>query len=426
MPRLWLFRSQRSPPGPRAPKRPRSTPTTSAASSTGADGPEAGVWVIAETDAFADALREDRRHRRPRPLRRSRSAAGRLSALGARLRPRGFRQGRPARPGKTLNLTRRRRRRRPPRRSRVSGRVLVLDDEGAAGERSRALARRRQSVPRVGQEPVVHRLPSDRPARDAHVAAEFASHESHEALGAAHSIRPGRRTDARVRDESARRRAAEVSRRVDRPRRGRRAAARATRSGRSGVERNIVATVRDWSTDKAYMHDLSGTDRRNPTVNAYGKLYGAPELSTDEFPILDPKTNTATVAPRARSQDPNTPTTQEHAADATVRRTGAAKRSGTARRTRTTRCSMSKAASGTRPSCARRTTRPRICKAGSDHPSAKLFPLRALRPAAVRLRSEDARSTRSSTRATRRITCSSPRTRTTRCGRAAAVPSSAG
>jgi hypothetical protein len=75
-----------------------------------------------------------------------------------------------------------------------------------------------------------------------------------------------------------------------------------------GVERNIVATVRDWSTDKAYMHDLSGTDRRNPTVNPYGRLYGSPELSTDEFPILDPRTNTATSL-HAPVQDPNTPTT---------------------------------------------------------------------------------------------------------------------
>src|SRR5690606_4426505 len=48
-----------------------------------------------------------------------------------------------------------------------------------------------------------------------------------------------------------------------------------------GMERNVVITVRDWSNPKAYMHDLSGTDRRNPTVNAYGPLYGAPELSTD-------------------------------------------------------------------------------------------------------------------------------------------------
>jgi hypothetical protein len=77
-----------------------------------------------------------------------------------------------------------------------------------------------------------------------------------------------------------------------------------------GVERNIVATVRDWSSPQFYMHDLSGTDRRKPTVNGYGKLYGAPELSTDEFPILDPKANTATVL-HAPVQDPKTPSTHE-------------------------------------------------------------------------------------------------------------------
>src|SRR5690606_7328041 len=62
----------------------------------------------------------------------------------------------------------------------------------------------------------------------------------------------------------------------------------------SGIERNVVATVRDWADEKVYMHDLSSTDRRDPTVNAYGRIYGAPELSTDDFPILDPVANTAT------------------------------------------------------------------------------------------------------------------------------------
>jgi hypothetical protein len=61
-----------------------------------------------------------------------------------------------------------------------------------------------------------------------------------------------------------------------------------------GLERNVVATVRDWLDDKHYLHDLTGTDRRKPTVNGYGALYGAPELSTDNMPIIDPKTNTAT------------------------------------------------------------------------------------------------------------------------------------
>jgi hypothetical protein len=62
-----------------------------------------------------------------------------------------------------------------------------------------------------------------------------------------------------------------------------------------GIERNVVATVRDWLDDKHYLHDLSGTDRRKPTVNGYGPLYGAPELSTDNMPIFDPKTNTASI-----------------------------------------------------------------------------------------------------------------------------------
>src|SRR5713101_2292131 len=50
-----------------------------------------------------------------------------------------------------------------------------------------------------------------------------------------------------------------------------------------GLERNIVLTLWDWSTPTGYMHDLISTDRRKPTVNAYGKLYGATEESTDYF-----------------------------------------------------------------------------------------------------------------------------------------------
>lgn len=78
----------------------------------------------------------------------------------------------------------------------------------------------------------------------------------------------------------------------------------------SGVERNIVATVRDWSEPQFYMHDLSGTDRRNPTVNGYGRLYGAPELSTDKMPILDPVANTASEF-TLPVRDEDTPTTNE-------------------------------------------------------------------------------------------------------------------
>ncbi len=63
----------------------------------------------------------------------------------------------------------------------------------------------------------------------------------------------------------------------------------------TGVERNLVVTVRDWSDPKHYLHDLTLTDKRNPTVNGYGLIYGAAELSTDNLPILDPVRNTKTV-----------------------------------------------------------------------------------------------------------------------------------
>jgi hypothetical protein len=61
-----------------------------------------------------------------------------------------------------------------------------------------------------------------------------------------------------------------------------------------GQERNVVVTTWDWGTEKHYLHDLIASDRRFPTVNAYGPVFGSPEYSTDVWPILDPKTHTVT------------------------------------------------------------------------------------------------------------------------------------
>jgi hypothetical protein len=61
-----------------------------------------------------------------------------------------------------------------------------------------------------------------------------------------------------------------------------------------GVERNIVVTWWEWGEPKKYLHDLISSDKRNPTVNAYGPLFGSPEYSTDTLPILDPKTGRVT------------------------------------------------------------------------------------------------------------------------------------
>ena len=61
-----------------------------------------------------------------------------------------------------------------------------------------------------------------------------------------------------------------------------------------GIERNVVVTTWDWADDKHYLHDEISTDKRNPTVNGYGPLFGSPEYATDIIPILDPVKNSVT------------------------------------------------------------------------------------------------------------------------------------
>src|SRR5438046_7089435 len=55
-----------------------------------------------------------------------------------------------------------------------------------------------------------------------------------------------------------------------------------------GVERNVVITEWDWADPKVYLHDLVSTDRRNPRINPNGAVYGSLELSGDFLPVLDP------------------------------------------------------------------------------------------------------------------------------------------
>jgi hypothetical protein len=75
-----------------------------------------------------------------------------------------------------------------------------------------------------------------------------------------------------------------------------------------GVERNVVITMWDWADPKSYLHDVVSTDRRNPTVNANGLLYGALELSSDYVPVLNPSTHSIDRIPLS-VRDANTPPT---------------------------------------------------------------------------------------------------------------------
>jgi hypothetical protein len=72
----------------------------------------------------------------------------------------------------------------------------------------------------------------------------------------------------------------------------------------NGIERNIVVTVYDWADPKSYLHDLALTDKRNPTLNPNGKIYGAPELSTSNIPVFDPqKISKTTIRVPVRDND---------------------------------------------------------------------------------------------------------------------------
>src|SRR5262245_14727101 len=75
-----------------------------------------------------------------------------------------------------------------------------------------------------------------------------------------------------------------------------------------GLERNVVITQWDWADAKAYLHDEVSTDRRKPTLNANGLIYGSLELSADYLPVLDPAHNTISRVPLT-VRDPNTPPT---------------------------------------------------------------------------------------------------------------------
>jgi hypothetical protein len=139
----------------------------------------------------------------------------------------------------------------------------------------------------------------------------------------------------------------------------------------SGVERNVVATIRDWANEKVYLHDLISTDRRYPTVNGYGRIYGAPEYSTDDFPILDPVANTDTTF-RAPVRDADTPSAAEDPVVAPSPYWG-------------DEVIWDSKANAHNPmfdrdgrvwytAVVRGPETPAFCREGSDHPSARLFP----------------------------------------------------
>ena len=141
----------------------------------------------------------------------------------------------------------------------------------------------------------------------------------------------------------------------------------------TGIERNVVVTQWDWGRATAYLHDAVSTDRRNPRLNANGKVYGSPENSTDFVPIVDPMTNTASEV-KHPVRDPKTASTKND-----LFAPSAVWGDKPIWDSQTLMHNPMMDAKGRvwftariRPSA-----NPAFCKQGSAHPSAKAFPLNA-------------------------------------------------
>ncbi len=60
----------------------------------------------------------------------------------------------------------------------------------------------------------------------------------------------------------------------------------------SGTERSVVLTMWDWGGGTSYIHDEVATDKRNPTLNANGRVYGV-DFTGDELLWVDPLEHTS-------------------------------------------------------------------------------------------------------------------------------------
>jgi hypothetical protein len=145
-----------------------------------------------------------------------------------------------------------------------------------------------------------------------------------------------------------------------------------------GLERDVVVTIWGWGSDHTYLHDPISTDKRHPTVNANGPVYGSPEYSTDLLPIVDPKTNTATTY-EPPAGDPNMPESLGPGHAATLKPEEPSAYWGNEKiwtnHINNHNSMFDEEGRLWLSAAGRAPANPDFCKKGSDLPSAKLFPL---------------------------------------------------
>ncbi len=138
-----------------------------------------------------------------------------------------------------------------------------------------------------------------------------------------------------------------------------------------GIERNVVVSIWDWSTSKIYLHDAVSSDKRNPRLNANGLIYGSPEEASDFVPVLDPVKYTATMI-KHPYLDPATPSQKEATMGPSVYWGDEPIWDG---HTSIHNPMMDEKGRVWFTAKLRPDENPAYCKQGSDHPSAKVAPL---------------------------------------------------
>ena len=139
-----------------------------------------------------------------------------------------------------------------------------------------------------------------------------------------------------------------------------------------GVERNIVVTLWDWATPTEYFHDEVASDKRNPTVNANGPIYGVHEHSSNSLSVLDPVSHAASQL-TIPVRDPNTPISSTRTMLQPSPYWGEEliwNSQANAHNPMFDHKGRVWLTSKVRPN-----DNPAFCKEGSSHPSAKLFPM---------------------------------------------------
>ena len=142
----------------------------------------------------------------------------------------------------------------------------------------------------------------------------------------------------------------------------------------AGVERNLVLTMWEWANETSYVHDEVTTDKRDPTVNANGLVYGVSitqdtlivtdtarhESREIAIPLRDPAGSVPSMFPTAPGFEPSPAWGDEIIFDAPVNPHNPM---------------MDTQGRVWLTSTIRRRENPDWCTSGSRHPSAEYFPL---------------------------------------------------